>query len=249
MNIKDWFMNKAEEYRAARANMGYTCDACGREVFSYPERRLCDKCLDRIEFNDGLTCPKCGRKTLSEGVCLSCKAYAPVFEKGLSPLVYARGASGLINRFKNGQRHLAYFFADECAKTLDSYTGGADCAKECILVAVPLTEDRREERGFNQSEELAKAIAEKTGIPYFGDVLFKLRETAAQKDLDSNARRRNVSGAYRVNNKAGCREKTVVLIDDVMTTSATGNECAGELLKAGAKRVILLTATSLRERK
>ncbi|MBQ8885363.1 MAG: ComF family protein [Clostridia bacterium] len=249
MNIKDWFLKKTEAFRAARANVGYSCDVCGREVFAYPKTRVCEKCLSRISFNDGLTCPLCGRKTLAAGLCLACKSSPPAFDKGLSPLVYARGVSSIINRLKNGQRHLCYFIADECVRTLNAYMGTSLEEDPPVLIAVPMTKQKIEERGFNQAEEIAKAVAQKSGLSDLTGVLFKARETSPQKDLSAKERRENVSGAYRVKNREACKGKRVILIDDVMTTSATGNECAKVLKRAGAREVIFLTAASLKEQK
>jgi predicted amidophosphoribosyltransferase len=73
-------------------------------------------------------------------------------------------------------------------------------------------------------------------------------ETLSQKDVDKSTRRKNAQDAYRVQEKKLCKDRTVLLIDDIMTTGATGSACAEKLLKAGAKRVLFITACSLSEK-
>ena len=91
-----------DAYRKLRSKRGYTCDDCGREIFSYPTERLCEGCLSLLEKNDKSVCPKCGRKTLAEGVCLDCKRRVPPFARGMSAFVYGGETARLINRLKNG---------------------------------------------------------------------------------------------------------------------------------------------------
>ena len=79
-------------------------------------------------------------------------------------------------------------------------------------------------------------------------MLLKSRETRQQKEMSKSERFENVRGAYRVHERAKCRGKTVVVFDDILTTGATGDECARILLAAGAKRVIIVTATSVAEK-
>ena len=106
-----------DAYRKLRSKRGYTCDDCGREIFSYPTERLCEGCLSLLEKNDKSVCPKCGRKTLAEGVCLDCKRRVPPFARGMSAFVYGGEAARLINRLKNGERFLSRFFGERMAPT------------------------------------------------------------------------------------------------------------------------------------
>ena len=81
------------------------------------------------------------------------------------------------------------------------------------------------------------------------DVLQKKKETGMQKHMSRKERAENVKGAYHVHKRAVCRERTVLLIDDIMTTGATASECAQRVFGAGAREVFLLTAAALPERK
>jgi ComF family protein len=105
-----------------------------------------------------------------------------------------------------------------------------------LVTAVPLHWRRQWQRGFNQSELLAKAMARARGIPAM-KVLRRGSATRAQAGLSNAQRRENVTGAFRARRRVnGMR---ILLIDDVMTTGATAGACARALKKAGAKSVSL----------
>lgn len=236
----------AEKIRKLFSKRGYTCDGCGKELFSYPENRLCADCFAALEKNDKYVCDKCGRKTRSEGVCLECKRGLPEFSRGYSPFVYEGYVASLINRFKSGARYLAYFFAEEISEYVCE---DLKEEKDFLVVGVQLTEKKRRERGYNQADELAKSVAELLSLEYDGDAIVKTRETEKQKEASAKERRENVSGAYRVSKRKVIRGKKILLIDDIMTTGITGSECARVLKNAGASEVIFLTAASVREKK
>ena len=80
------------------------------------------------------------------------------------------------------------------------------------------------------------------------DILQKTRDSAPQKRMDFRERKANVSGAYHVHKRKACRDRIIILIDDIMTTGATGSECAERLYGAGAKEVLFFAATALPER-
>ena len=108
-----------------------------------------------------------------------------------------------------------------------------------ILVPVPLHPSRGAERGFNQADLLAAAVARPLGLRVIGG-LVRLRDTPPQTGLSAAARRRNVAGAFQSSRRFTGLD--VVLVDDVLTTGATARACAKALRRAGARRVGLLTA-------
>ena len=233
-----------EKLRTFFARFGHTCDSCGVEVFNYPKERLCADCEKALIRNCEHVCPKCGRKTRASGVCLACKQNLPNFTVGFSPFTYEGLTASLINRLKNGDRYLSNFFGEEMANYLRSKIQ----TKDLLVTCVPLTKEKMVARGYNQSEELAKVVADKLGLECDFDVLHKTRERIQQKDLSGKERAENVSGAYRVHKRKAVKGRDILLIDDIMTTGATGSECARVLKNAGAREVIFLTASSLKER-
>lgn len=255
-----------DSLRRKSADVGYACDACGGEVFEYPFRRLCADCERSLSKNEQKSCKKCGRKTVTEGVCLNCKRELPKFDLGISPLVYEGQAASLVNRMKKGETRLAWYLGEEMAESLIKvlFPDGNGLNGEnpyriseeepLLLVPVPLTVEREKERGYNQAERLAEGIERRLcalGVPVETgvEVLQKLREGEQQKQMGYQARKENVRGAYHVHQRMKCKERTVVLIDDILTTGATGNECAERLFGAGARTVLFLTASSLAEQK
>ena len=228
-----------EKLRKVSAQRSCTCDACGREVFSYPTPRLCEQCLQSMIVNDGFQCEKCGRATRGEGVCSTCKKARPEFQKGASALAYFDFSAMLVNRFKNGKRHLSNYFAEEMEKVLDRLP-----KREYVLVPVPLTKQKRRLRGYNQAEELALRLSELTGYACKLDLLEKKRD-GEQKQRSFQQRRESVVGSFRVTDRAYCKGKDFLLIDDVMTSGATLSEIASRLLRAGAASVCALALSAV----
>ena len=110
-----------------------------------------------------------------------------------------------------------------------------------VMIPVPLHIRRLRERGFNQVLILVKELNKRFGIPYGERVLRKVKDTPVQSALKKKERRKNLRGAFEVQDQAAIEGKAVVLVDDVYTTGATVNECSRALLKAGAARVAVLT--------
>ena len=105
-----------------------------------------------------------------------------------------------------------------------------------VLVGVPLHPDRLRDRGFNQAELLAAALAQGRPVSV-SRALVRTRNTRSQTDLSASQRRRNVLNAFAVKSDRSIRSATVVLVDDVTTTGATLRECALTLLASGAREV------------
>ena len=108
------------------------------------------------------------------------------------------------------------------------------------VVPVPLHWRRRWQRGFNQSELLARGIGKQCGLPVL-TALRRTRYTAAQAGLSNTGRRRNVATAFAVRRGQALAGKRLLLIDDVLTTGSTAAACARVLRRAGAASVVLLT--------
>jgi ComF family protein len=110
-----------------------------------------------------------------------------------------------------------------------------------VLVPVPLSPRRLRERGFNQSALLAHEIARRAGKATCLDALVRRFDTVPQAGLSAAARRKNVRDAFAVRRRGSVSGRTVVLVDDVLTTGATALACARRLEEAGAREVRLLT--------
>ena len=208
-----------------------TCDLCGAEIFD--GGHLCAKCEKTITYNDKTVCPVCGRKTKRAEICAECKACAPRYKKGVSVLVYSGGGAQLIKKFKSG------------AKYLKDFLGGlmAEKAKKlppCDAVTyVPITKKRRRQRGYNQAELLCNVIGQETGIPV-RNLLRRKKWTRQQARLDRKQRIRNLHQAFSIIDSTNCRNRCILLVDDVMTTGSTLSAAAETLLGAGSAEVDVL---------
>jgi ComF family protein len=100
---------------------------------------------------------------------------------------------------------------------------------------------RLRERGFNQAVLLARSIGRERGISCRVSLLKKIKWTPPQISLTPREREKNVKGSFAVVDSTGARGRRILLIDDVMTTGSTVNECARELMKAGAREVGVFT--------
>lgn len=194
----------------ARAGAGLLCSACAAELPRLPQMR----------------CPVCALPTSDATVCGRCLSKPPHFDATHALFAYAFPVDRLIQVLKYRARlAVAPFFGEGLADLLPA---GAD-----RLVPLPLHPRRLKERGFNQALEIARALARHPSI----DTASVEREidTAPQASLAWDERGRNVHGAFLC--RADLSGQHVVVLDDVMTTGATLDECARALKKRGAARV------------
>lgn len=181
-------------------------------------------------------------------LCAECLAFPKPYERARAVFSYENPCRQMILAFKHGdQTHLAPSFATWLK------TGGAEFLGEAdALVPVPLHWLRLLKRRYNQAALLGRELGKKSGIPHWPDVLKRVRNTPSQGHKGVGNRRKNVSGVFVL--APSWREKTpgkrLVLIDDVLTTGATVEECARVLIQEGkAARVDVLTiARVLRDR-
>jgi ComF family protein len=176
-------------------------------------------------------------------ICIHCEENKPGFEHAAAFGEYDGAARGLIHLLKyQGVRSAARPLGRMLAQTLRLVC--ADFAGPHVLVPVPLHRQRRNTRGFNQAELIARfALREVHGLPLelASKVLTRTRFTESQTGFTREQRRDNLRGAFAVLDPARVRGCSVVLVDDVLTTGATADECSRILLRAGAKQVLVVT--------
>jgi len=128
------------------------------------------------------------------------------------------------------------------ARTMARYMAPlVGAGQDRLLVPVPLHRTRLWQRGFNQSALVAAEIARRTGIRSEHRLLKRVKRTPALKGMSVSQRKRTVAGAFSVDPSAELAGRTVVLVDDVLTTGSTADACAKALKRAGAERVELVS--------
>lgn len=174
----------------------------------------------------------------SAPVCGECLRQPPAFDATLTPLRYTYPVDHLVQQLKFAHRLASADFFARCL--LDMPLPNPMPAVD-MIVPVPLSPQRLQERGFNQAAEIARPLARALDIPLAIDSLVRARNTLPQSRLPWRARRGNVRQAFAcLHDLTG---KTVIVVDDVMTTGATLDAVAQVLKDHGATRVINWVAT------
>jgi ComF family protein len=222
------------------------CLVCDEPVGG--EASLCPECWKKIQFIASPFCACCGAPfdiPVSEGtLCGACLTEAPHFKSARAAMIYDDESRKIVLGFKHGDRtHAAKALAVWMHRASGEFLGATDA-----LVPVPLHRWRLFHRRYNQSAMLAQQIGAMAQKPVLFDALTRVRDTPPQGHLKRKERQENVKGAFAVDarHKKSVEGKTLALIDDVMTTGATVNECSRVLLAAGAKQVHVLTLSRVK---
>ena len=170
-------------------------------------------------------------------MCAACARETRSWDRARAVLRYDKNSRRLVLALKHGDRtHLAAAFGRWMHRAGGEVLSGAD-----LLIPVPLHWTRLFQRRYNQAALLAQAIASAGGPPVAVDWLVRRRRTPPQGRLGPAARSRNLRAAFAMRPGRSVAGKRVVIVDDVMTTGATLEECARVLRRAGAKSIGALT--------
>jgi ComF family protein len=210
------------------------CLLCDAVSGSEPVCRCCADALPSLPAQ----CPCCAQPSRGGARCGSCVSSPPAFDATVAKWSYAYPADRLVQALKyHGRLQLAGWFARQLQPLV---TGPAD-----VWIAVPLHATRLVERGFNQAVEIARRLAPADALLTTG--IRRTRATAPQAALLPGQRSSNVRGTFACDRLLAGR--SVMIVDDVMTTGATLNELARTLKAAGAARVTnLVVARTLIDR-
>ena len=221
------------------------CLSCDSSVAS--QGGLCGECWSSLRHIDKPWCSVLGTPFTHDlgSAAISAPAIAepPVFDRARSVVLYDDVARRLVRALKFSDRT---DLAPWLAAAMVQFARRSEPSlidDNPLVVPVPLHRRRLLSRRFNQSAELARAIARETGSPYVHMVLTRVRATRQQVGLGKKDRRKNVRGAFRVplEMKARVDGAHILLIDDVFTTGATLDACARALKRAGARQIDCLT--------
>ncbi len=220
------------------------CLCCGKAIDWSRPYSMCDSCREAIKWTRGRLCRRCG-KMLSpnntEDLCYNCRANEHIFDHGYSCSEYDAHDRSLVYSLKYDEkpeiaRIIGAVMAD---RMLSEFTKEELIGKYNLLVPIPISDERRSIRGYNQAALIAEYFAEKTGLPYYGEVLKRQRETSAMKGLTPAERKLNLVGSFALLERARDRveDSSCLIIDDIVTTGATVDAAASVLKANGANNV------------
>lgn len=214
------------------------CLFCGKEK-SY----LCAKCFSKIAIFSSPFCPYCKLRSPDGKICGKCKKSLTVF---ISASPYSDdNIRKIIETFK-------YKFVKELANPLallllkfihqnpeiEFFKNPLDF----LILPIPLHKRKQRERGFNQAEEIGKEISPLLKIPIRTDILFRKKYTSSQTKIkDRKEKEKNVKNVFKVRNPEEIKNKKIILLDDVSTSSATMESAAKSLKEKGIKEIWGLT--------
>jgi ComF family protein len=212
------------------------CGGCGTivdEVHSF-----CPDCWKQVEFLGESGCVCCGLplEATDAELCGACVARPPRIQRTRSAVAYGDLSRSVAIRLKYGRK---VALARTMARYMAPLVGSGD--GDAILVPVPLHRSRLWRRGFNQSALVAAELARSTGLRSEPRLIKRTKRTPALKGMSLSQRRRTVAGAFSIDVSAELEGRTVVLVDDVLTTGSTANACARALKRAGAARIELVS--------
>lgn len=207
------------------------CISCGKYGYF-----LCLDCVREIETVKTSLCPGCGKISENGKYCPRCASNKEtIFAKGI--IVAAHYDAGPV---KEAIYHLKYLGYQDLAVDLSELIyerlKGVFDFKNTVIVPVPLNQKRKNTRGFNQSELIARNLSKSLLLPG-GDALKRVRDTRSQVGLRREERLENIRDAFVCDDVEFVSGKKVILVDDVTTTGATINECAKALKSAGAEEI------------
>jgi ComF family protein len=201
---------------------------------------LCSECQRALAADPYPACPRCaatvGPHTDTSDGCAVCRGHSLGFEAAVRLGPHDGRLRDAVVRMKSAAGEglaemMGRVFWEAASDRLR--TAGVE-----VVVPVPLHWRRRWSRGYNQAAAVARELARGLHVP-FGEALCRIRNTPEQVGSSAASRRENVRGAFRANRRSDIAGRTVLLVDDVMTTGSTAGEAARMLRAAGASRVVV----------
>lgn len=208
------------------------------------DKPLCEVCWNKIEHNLPPFCRICGKHLPAKAqgqafICTDCQRSSYFFKKARSVCVYDGVIKDCIHLFKYKSKLSLVKPLGKLA--VDFAHNFLDMENIDLILPVPLASSKLRQRQFNQARLLAKSLSCAFSKELKDNLLIKIKPGVAQVNLSRQERLKNVRGSFKVKHQLLLKNKKVLLVDDVLTTAATANECARMLKEAGANRVDVFT--------
>jgi ComF family protein len=221
------------------------CSGCRRRMPEGQREPMCRECWGRATLWSKGACQRCGAELPAGAfprLCSGCRIEDWPCADIRTPGPFAGPVAEAIHLLKYSERRsIARRLAGLMADCLEPESGHR---RADLIAAVPLHPAKLRERGYNQAQLLADELSPKLGIPADRKAVWRCRHNPTQTKLNKQQRLDNVRGIFRVEQPFRVSGKTVLLIDDVLTTGATIGSCGRALLEAGASQVLALTAAA-----
>lgn len=215
-----------------------TCDICHNDLFDERTLAICDNCYRSLPFIPS-PCAKCGKNT-NGGKCKLCQSVKHNFKQACAVFEFVEPITTLIHRFKYGHEfYLKDFFVHFMLLKFYSTSWKIDC-----VVCSPMNKNKQILRIKNQARELADEFCSRTNLENRSDILIK-NIVQTQTELNREQRFANAKDSIHILDKKCIKGKNVLVVDDVMTTSATVNAISKALKEGGAKNVYVLTIATV----
>lgn len=227
------------------------CIACGNLIDNQRPYALCDKCVEEIKWITDNSCTVCGKdlghissKSGNQKICFECMEVKHIFDKGFSCATYEGPVKEILSDFKyKAKPYYAQKIVDAMCDKAESFMGELNVD---IIIPIPMHPKKLKDRGYNQSQLLAKGFSNFFNIRLEEEILIKTRLTASMSSLSSTERRINLHNTLAIgyNRENEVKNKSILLVDDVYTTGSTADACAEVLKENGAKEVNIFTFAS-----
>lgn len=224
------------------------CPVCDEPVL-FPHPLICPRCEEKLGRIGKAACECCGRALadVTADRCGACRRVPHSFDRGAAVYTYQTAQQSIFRYKYGGRREYADYYAQCMARRIGEVFSGE---RFDLLVPVPLSEEKKKARGFNQAQLIAEKMSPILGIPAAGSLLVRRKDTAPLKDKSFTERRRSLADAIVLNRLSydyDVKSKLIMLVDDVFTTGATIDACADVLLDKGAAKVCFVVLSSYGE--
>lgn len=230
------------------------CRICQAPLTGVALTPVCHQCLEAIRPIQGPRCAACGERLISRhltserdgaALCLTCMQNEPAFTRASAYGSYESGLRDLVHLLKYDRVRPAAGVLGRMLAEVVADIAEAFGPEPPVVMAVPLHASKMRQRGFNQSELIARAMLKLRPAALDAKLnttaLLRSRATESQTGLTPPQRRENMRGAFKVVRSDQISARDILLIDDVFTTGTTASECARVLRRAGAARVFVAT--------
>ncbi|MBR2861070.1 MAG: ComF family protein [Clostridia bacterium] len=208
------------------------CISCDDHIIENHRYGLCSDCIKALPRLKGQRCKFCLDEIDTEGLCARCLKNPPEYDQLFIPLTYSGFVQGLVQKFKyEGAQYLRYPLANMVFDAINPKI----LPVTDYIIPVPASKARMEKYLYNQTELLARELSDLSGVPVKCDVLFRKDTSSKTVSLSREERQKLIKEQYYFSSFV--KGKTVLLVDDVVTTGETLRVCSSLLKKAGASRI------------